>query len=65
MERNKTNMNNTKTNRQEIKTDKTKFINKKDEKDKEILIGKDLDKVDKIEEGFNSKKRKLLNKLLK
>lgn len=58
-------MNNTKTNRQEIKTDKTKFINKKDEKDKEILIGKDLDKVDKIEEGFNSKKRKLLNKLLK
>lgn len=47
-------MNNTKKIGQDIKTDKTKIINKEDGKNKEILIGKDLDKVDKIGEEFNS-----------
>jgi hypothetical protein len=32
---------------------------------KEVLIGKNLDEIDKLKEDFNSNKRKLLNKLIR
>jgi len=32
---------------------------------KEVLIGKNLDEIDKLKEDFNSSKRKLLNKLMR
>ena len=32
---------------------------------KEVLIGKNLDEIDKLKEYFNSSKRKLLNKLMR
>jgi hypothetical protein len=32
---------------------------------KEVLIGKNLDEIDKLKEDFNSNKRKLLNKLMR
>ena len=32
---------------------------------KEVLIGKNLDEIDKLKEDFNSSERKLLNKLMR
>lgn len=32
---------------------------------KEVLIGKKLDEIDKLKENFNSSERKLLNKLMR
>lgn len=45
-----------------INTDESEVLK---ENDKEILIGKKLEEVDKIKEEFSSKRRKLLNKLMK
>ena len=45
-----------------IETEESKVLKGND---REVLIGKDLDEVDNIKEDFNSKRRKLLNKLMK
>lgn len=45
---------------QEIKTSEKRKV---EGSDKEILIGKDIEKVEDVEEEFNSLQRKILNKL--
>lgn len=54
----KDNENNDET--QEIKTSEKRKV---EGSDKEILIGKDIEKVEDVEEEFNSLQRKILNKL--
>lgn len=46
---------------QEIKTSEKRKV---EGSDKEILIGKDIEKVEDVEEEFNSLQRKILNKLI-
>ena len=45
---------------QHINTSETKTL---DDSDREVLIGKDIETVEEVEEEFNSLQRKLLNKL--
>jgi len=54
------------TGEQTIQTAATKILKgEKGKKDKEVLIGKEIDKVDNIEEGYNTLQRRILNKMLK
>ena len=50
---------------QQIKTDEKQTIQKENGDDREVLIGNDLEKIKKVKEGFSTRKRKILNKLLK
>lgn len=45
---------------QEIKTNKTKNL---ENKDKEVLIGEDVEEIKEIEENFSTLKNRLANKL--
>jgi hypothetical protein len=47
---------------QTIQTEKTKILKGTD---KEVLIGKDIEKIEKIEENHKSLQRRILNKLMK
>ncbi|PQJ78094.1 hypothetical protein [Polaribacter porphyrae] len=50
---------------QTIQTENTKILKgEKGKKDKEILIGKKIEDVEKVEEDFNSVQRKMLNKFM-
>ena len=54
------------TGEQTIKTAETKILKgAKCKKDKEVLIGKEIEKVDEIEEGYNTLQRRILNKMMK
>tara|TARA_R110002126_G_scaffold206886_1_gene353996 strand:+ start:27767 stop:28003 length:237 start_codon:yes stop_codon:yes gene_type:complete len=54
------------TGEQTIQTAATKFLKgKKGKKDKEVLIGKEIEKVDEIEEGYDTLQRRILNKMMK
>lgn len=48
--------------KQNIKTSETKTLKGSDTK---ALVGEEIDKINEIEEDFNSYKRKMLNKLMK
>ena len=45
-----------------ISSEKSEVLKKNN---KEVLIGKNLDEIDKLKEDFNSSERKLLNKLMR
>lgn len=46
-------------------TIKTEVAEVLKDNDREILIGKDIEEIEDIEEDFSSKKRKLINKLMR
>ena len=48
--------------KQTISSEESEILKKNN---KEVLIGKNLDEIDKLKEDFNSSKRKLLNKLMR
>ena len=51
---------------QTIQTEETKILKTKDGKDgTEVLIGKNIEEVDKIEESHESLQKKILNKLMR
>lgn len=51
---------------QTIQTGETKILKSDDKNDgREILIGKKIEDVEKVEENFESLQRKLLNKMMK
>ena len=54
------------TGEQTIQTAETKILKgEKGKKDKEVLIGKEIENVDEIEEGYNTLQRRILNKMMK
>ena len=51
---------------QTIQTSETKILKgEKGEKDKEVLIGEKIEKVDEIEEGYDTLQRRIINKMMK
>ncbi|WP_026777611.1 hypothetical protein [Polaribacter sp. Hel_I_88] len=51
---------------QTIQTEETKIIKSEDKSDgKEVLIGKKIEEVEKVEEDHESLQRRILNKLMK
>lgn len=51
---------------QTIQTEETKILKGTDgDKDKEVLIGKDIDKIDEIQEGHNTLQKRILAKMMK
>jgi len=51
---------------QTIQTEETKIIKSDDKSDgKEVLIGKKIEEVEKVEEDHESLQRRILNKLMK
>tara|TARA_A200000113_G_C8620631_1_gene275729 strand:+ start:326 stop:562 length:237 start_codon:yes stop_codon:yes gene_type:complete len=51
---------------QTIQTEETKILKGEDgDKDKEVLIGKDIDKIDEIKEGHDTLQKRILAKLMK
>jgi hypothetical protein len=51
---------------QTIQTSETKILKgEKGKKDKEVLIGKKIEKVDEIEEGYDTLQRRIINKMMK
>lgn len=54
-------MSNKNSKKQQITTKEKKKLKTKDKK---VLIGKDLKEIETIQEDFNSRKRKLIDKLM-
>jgi hypothetical protein len=54
-----------KNSQQTIKTENTKIIEKKNEENREVLIGKKIEKVKEIEEGFDNLQKRILEKIMK
>ena len=51
---------------QTIQTEETKILKGKNgKKGQEVLIGKDIEKIDEIEEGYDTLQRRIMNKLMK
>ena len=51
---------------QTIQTEETKILKGKDgKKDKEVLIGKKIDKIDEIQESHDTLQKRILEKLMK
>ncbi|APZ47276.1 hypothetical protein BW723_13730 [Polaribacter reichenbachii] len=51
---------------QTIQTEETKILKGTDgDKDKEVLIGKDIGKIDEIQEGHNTLQKRILAKMMK
>ncbi|WP_405566842.1 hypothetical protein [Polaribacter sp. Asnod6-C07] len=51
---------------QTIQTQETKILKGTNgDKDKEVLIGKDIDKIDEIKEGHDTLQKRILAKLMK
>lgn len=54
------------TGEQTIQTEETKILKGKNgKKGQEVLIGKDIEKIDEIEEGYDTLQRRIMNKLMK